>query len=62
MVVFRWTHEQGQVVCHRTALGTAACDWSEIDALCRLLSSLLDCHDRDRFAHLLRYGSRTDSG
>lgn len=30
--------------------------WLEIDALCRKLSALLDLHDNDRFAVLLRYG------
>ncbi len=55
MVVFSWTHEQGRLVCHKTVLG-GICDWSEVDALCRKLSPLLDCHDRDRFAYLLRYG------
>lgn len=55
MLVIRWTEEQGQLVCHRTSIAPS-CDWGEIDALCARLSAILDCHDRDRFAHLLRYG------
>ena len=58
MVVFRWTAEDDGLVCHRTVLGAVTCDWSEVDALCGKLSSLLDCHDRDRFAYLLRYGGQ----
>jgi hypothetical protein len=56
VVVFRWTREQGQLVCHKSVLGTL-CDWGEVDALCSTLSQLLDRHDRDRFASLLHYGS-----
>lgn len=58
VVVFRWTDENNRLVCHKTILETTACDWSEVDDLCRKLSLLLDCHDRDRFAHLLRYGGQ----
>jgi hypothetical protein len=56
VVVFRWTCEQGQLICHKTVL-RSLCDWSEVDALCTRLSPLLDRHDRDRFAYLLRYGT-----
>jgi hypothetical protein len=56
VVLFRWTDENDGLVCHKTILGTAACDWSEVDALCGKLRSLLDCHDWDWFAQLLRYG------
>ena len=56
MVVFTWTEEAGELRCHRTVLN-AHCDWSEVDALCRKLSSLLDRHDADRFSSLLKYGA-----
>ena len=56
MVLFRWTDETDGLVCHKTILGTATCDWSEVDALCGMLSSLLDRNDWDWFSHLLRYG------
>jgi hypothetical protein len=55
MVIFNWTRDQGELVCHRRVIAHS-CDWGEIDALCRKLSALLDRHDRDRFAHLLGYG------
>jgi len=54
MVIFNWTREQGELVCHRRVIAPH-CDWGEIDALCRKLSLLLDRHDRDRFTHLLGY-------
>ncbi len=31
------------------------CDWSEVDALCRERSVLLDCNDLDRVDLLLKY-------
>jgi hypothetical protein len=55
VVIFNWTRDEGELVCHRRVLAPR-CDWSEIDALCRKLSPLLDRHDRDRFARLLGYG------
>jgi len=56
VVLFRWTDETDGLVCHKTILGTATCDWSEVDALCGKLSSLPDRNDWDWIAHLLRYG------
>jgi hypothetical protein len=53
MVIFKWTREPDRLVCHRRVIAT--CDWGEIDALCRQLSTLLDRHDRDRFSHLLGF-------
>jgi hypothetical protein len=56
VVLFRWTDDNNGLVYAKTIVGTAACDWSEVDALCGKLSSLLDCHEGDWRAHLLRYG------
>jgi hypothetical protein len=56
MVALRWSEAEGEFIRHATDRGA---DWSEIDVLCRKLSSLLDCHDRDRFSTLLKYGPGT---
>lgn len=58
MVEMTWHPEREWWVCenHVSAI-SALCDWSEISALCAKLSGLLDRHDRDRFAYLLRYGT-----
>ncbi len=52
-----WSAERGDWVCrlHSAASSAAWIDWSEIDALCRERSVLLDCNDVDRVDLVLRY-------
>ncbi len=52
-----WSVERGGWVCrrHSSSPPGARIDWSEIDALCRERSVLLDCNDVDRVDVVLRY-------
>ncbi len=52
-----WSGERGDWVCrlHSASPPAAWIDWSEIDALCRQRSVLLDCNDVDRVDVVLRY-------
>lgn len=51
-----WSEDQQDWVCQRhTAQRGASADWSEVDALCRERSVLLDRNDVDRVDVVLRY-------
>lgn len=52
-----WSDKQDDWVCrlHTTSPLRASFDWSEIDALCRERSMLLDRNDVDRVDVVLRY-------
>ncbi len=52
-----WSGERGDWVCrlHSASRPATGIDWSEIDALCRERSVLLDCNDVDRVDVVLRY-------
>ncbi len=53
-----WNREDDIWVCREHAVrDECLAPWREIDAICSKMSALLDLHDRDRFAFLLRYGS-----
>ena len=58
MVEMTWSWEDEWWICRKhVPAAKELCNWAEIDTLCSKLSALLDRHDRDRFAELLRYGT-----
>jgi len=50
-----WSEEQADWVCRRHPTRPGSADWSEVDALCRERSVLLDRNDVDRVDVVLRY-------